>query len=59
MAQMSLAFILQQPFISSCIIGATNMPQLEMNIASNDVSLSGEVLAGIDAIHARCPNPCP
>jgi aryl-alcohol dehydrogenase-like predicted oxidoreductase len=35
------------------------MPQLEMNIASNDVSLSGEVLAGIDAIHARCPNPCP
>jgi aryl-alcohol dehydrogenase-like predicted oxidoreductase len=59
MAQMSLAFILQQPFISSCIIGATSMQQLEMNIASNEVSLSSEVLAGIDAIHARCPNPCP
>ena len=59
LAQMSLAFILQQPFVTSCIIGATNMQQLQQNIDSMKITLSGEVLAGIDAIHARCPNPCP
>ncbi|MDX8407007.1 MAG: NADP(H)-dependent aldo-keto reductase [Mariprofundaceae bacterium] len=58
-AQMVLAFIRQQPFVSSCIIGATNMEQLRQNIASSEVTLSSEVLAGIDAIHALCPNPCP
>ncbi len=58
-AQMALAFIQQQAFVSSCIIGATNMEQLQQNLSSSELTLSSEVLAGIDAIHARCPNPCP
>jgi len=58
-AQMALAFILHQPFITSAIIGATTMPQLQENIAAMDVSLSDSVLEGIEAIHKRYPNPCP
>jgi len=58
-AQMALAFVLHQPFVGSCIIGATRMEQLRANIASIDVSLSKDVVEGIEAIHRRCPNPAP
>ena len=33
--------------------------QLKRNIDSLDVSLSPEVMAGIEAIHTRYPNPAP
>ncbi len=48
-----------RPFLTSNIIGATTMKQLEENIASIDVSLSEEVLSGIEAIHNEIPNPAP
>lgn len=58
-AQMALAFVTGQPFVTANIIGATTMDQLRANIASADLSLSEEVLAGIDAIQTDIPNPCP
>ncbi len=58
-AQMAIAFTLKQPFLGSCIIGATTMAQLEENIAAADLELDQAVIAGIEAIHRRCPNPCP
>ena len=58
-AQMALAYVTQQPFVTSNIIGATTMAQLESNIASIEVELSDEVLAGIEAIHKEQPNPAP
>jgi len=58
-AQMALAFILQQAFVTSCIIGATSMAQLKENIGAKDVSLSDEVLSGIEAIQQQYPDPCP
>jgi aryl-alcohol dehydrogenase-like predicted oxidoreductase len=58
-AQMALAFVNEQPFITSNIIGATSMAQLKNSIASEQLVLSAEVLAGIAAIHSRYPNPCP
>lgn len=58
-AQMALAFVNAQPFVTANIIGATTMAQLEENIASIDVSLDRDVLDAIDAIHARYSNPCP
>ncbi len=58
-AQMALAYVNQRPFLTSTIIGATNMAQLQSNIASIDLQLSAEVLAGIEAIHDRHPNPSP
>ena len=56
---MALAFVNTRPFVLSNIIGATTMEQLEMNIDSLDVTLSKDVLKGIEAIQQRLPNPAP
>ncbi len=58
-AQMAIAFVLRQPFVTSCIIGATRMEQLAENIAAADLELGEDVVEGIEAIHRRYPNPCP
>lgn len=58
-AQMALAFVNTRPFLTSNIIGATTMTQLESNIKSLEVELSEEVLAEIEMIHNTAPNPCP
>lgn len=58
-AQMALAFVNQQPFMTSNIIGATTLQQLEDNIRSVEIELSDEVLAGIAEIHQQYPNPAP
>ncbi|WP_159022433.1 aldo/keto reductase [Formosa sp. L2A11] len=57
LAQMSLAFVTQQPFVTSNIIGATRMEQLKENIDSIHVHLSDEILAEINKVHEDIPNP--
>ena len=59
LAQMSLAFVNQQPFVTSNIIGASKMEQLKENIDNIDVTLSKEILNQINAVHAVIPNPAP
>ncbi len=59
LAQMALAFINQQPFVTANIIGATTMEQLKENINSIDISLSEDVLKEIDTINELQPNPAP
>ena len=59
LAQMSLAFVNQRPFVTSNIIGATNLAQLKENIGSINVELSDELLQEINAIHNSIPNPAP
>ncbi len=58
-AQMALAFVTSQPFVTSCILGATSIDQLEADIAGAQMTLEREVLAGIESIHAAYPSPCP
>jgi len=58
-AQMALSFVNSRPFLTSNIIGATKMDQLEENIASIDVKLSEEVMSEIEAVHQEIPNPAP
>ncbi|WP_168014098.1 NADP(H)-dependent aldo-keto reductase [Halomonas salinarum] len=58
-AQMALAYVNSRPFLTSNIIGATTMEQLESNLASESLKLSDEVLEAIEAVHARLPNPSP
>lgn len=58
-AQAALAFVNDRFFTTSTIIGATTLDQLRTNLASVDVTLSPEVLAGIEAIHRGQPNPAP
>jgi aryl-alcohol dehydrogenase-like predicted oxidoreductase len=58
-AQMALAFVTSRPFVTSNIIGATTLQQLESNLGSSELRLSQEMLEGIEAIHQKQPNPCP
>jgi aryl-alcohol dehydrogenase-like predicted oxidoreductase len=58
-AQMALAFVTSRPFVTSNIIGATTMAQLEQNLASLELDLSDAVLADIETVHTRQPNPSP
>ncbi len=58
-AQMALAFVTMQPFVTSNIIGATTLEQLTSNIGSQRLTLPPEVLSGIQDIHQDIPNPCP
>jgi len=58
-AQMALAFVNRQSFVSSNIIGATNLEQLAENIASIDITLNQDILAAIEAVHQQNPNPAP
>ncbi len=59
LVQMALAFVNQQSFITSNIIGATSIEQLSENIDSINITLSEEILSEINAVHAQMPNPAP
>ncbi|MFY9456131.1 MAG: aldo/keto reductase, partial [Flavobacteriaceae bacterium] len=59
LTEMALAFVNTRPFVTSNIIGATSMAQLEENIKSIDTDLSEEVLKAIEGVHATYPNPGP
>lgn len=59
LTQLALAFIKQQFFVTSTIIGATSLEQLKENIDAFEVNLSDDILQGIEAIHRQQPNPAP
>jgi aryl-alcohol dehydrogenase-like predicted oxidoreductase len=58
-AQMALAWVNSRPFVTSTIIGATTLEQLEADLGSIGLELEDEVLEDIEAIHTLYPNPCP
>ena len=59
LTQMSLAFVNQQEFVTSNIIGATTIDQLKENIDSVNIVLDQEVFKEINAVHHENPNPAP
>ncbi|RTY96250.1 aldo/keto reductase [Flavobacterium sp. GSP27] len=59
LTELSLAFIAQQLFVTSTIIGATTLEQLKENIDTIQVSLSDEILKAIDEVQAVIPDPAP
>lgn len=58
-AQMALAFVRQQAFVASTLLGATSLAQLKTNIDSYHLTLSEEVLAELEAVHAVYTYPAP
>jgi len=52
------AFVNDRSFVTSNIIGATNMKQLKEDIDSIDLTLTKEMLEEIENIHLSDPNPC-
>ncbi|MGO1119726.1 NADP(H)-dependent aldo-keto reductase [Rhodovibrionaceae bacterium A322] len=58
-ATLAHAFVYSRQFLTSSIIGATKMDQLKLAIDAANVTLSDDILAEIDAIHAQHTIPCP
>lgn len=58
-AQMALAFIQKQPFLTSNIIGATTMAQLKANLQATTLELDDAVMQAIEQVHQDQPNPAP
>ncbi|HGM6347608.1 TPA: NADP(H)-dependent aldo-keto reductase [Serratia marcescens] len=58
-SQMALAFVRQQPFVASTLLGATSVEQLKINLDSLDVILDEEVLQALEEIHTRFTIPAP
>ena len=59
LTQMALAFVQNQKFVTSTIIGATTMKQLKENIDTHNVVLSKEIIVEINKIQELIPNPAP
>lgn len=51
-AQVALSWILSKPFITSILVGANKMSQLEDNLKASDLTLSSEELADLDGLTA-------
>ena len=56
-AQMAVAFCNQRPFVTSSIIGATSLEQLETNLGAADLELGEEVLEDIQQVYRQYPVP--
>lgn len=59
LTQMALAFVQQQRFVTSTIVGATSIKQLKENIDTQTLILSKQILNDIDFIQELHPNPAP
>lgn len=56
-ASLALAYVRTRWFVSSTIIGATGIEQLQENINSTAITLDESILEEIDTIHRRYPHP--
>lgn len=59
LTQMSLAFVREQFFTTSTIIGATDLKQLQENIQTQQIKLTQEVIDAINEVQELYPNPSP
>ena len=53
------AYVSSRPFVTSNIVGATSVAQLDMALSSTDITWTDEMQKAVDAIHQRVGNPCP
>ena len=58
-AQLALQFVTTRSFVTSNIIGATTLAQLQENLGSTEVVISPEIAQALEAIHTEFPNPAP
>ena len=57
--QLALGYVRSRWFVSSTIIGASSLAQLQVTLPATRTPIDGELLAEIDAIHLRYTNPAP
>jgi aryl-alcohol dehydrogenase-like predicted oxidoreductase len=58
-AQFANAYVTSRWFVTSNIIGATTIPQLEMALSTVDIAWTEEMQKAVDRLHQRFGNPCP
>ncbi|XP_047084525.1 protein tas-like [Lolium rigidum] len=58
-AMLAIAFVLRHPLVGSAVFGATKLWQLDEVLQSTKIHLCEEIVAEINDVHARFPNPCP
>ena len=56
---MALAFVTSRKFVTSNIIGATSLAQLDTILASLEIAVTPELEARIDADPPGVPDPAP
>ena len=60
LTDLALSFVYSQWFVTSTVIGATNINQLKQNIAAYGLDIvDEELIQEIDAIHLDAMNPAP
>lgn len=57
--QLALGFVTSRAFVTSSIIGATSLAQLQADIEGSLTVLPEEALKAIDAVQRILPDPCP
>ena len=55
---LSNAFVLSRPFVTSSIFGVTSLSQLKDNLKCLKLNLTDEQFDEIEQIHIADPNPC-
>lgn len=58
LVELALAFVYSRPFLTSNIIGPSNVEQLEECVRAIETELSEDMLKAIDEVDALYPNPC-
>ena len=59
LSQLAIAFTVQQPFVTSSIIGATTQEQLASNIAAAELHIDDDLRTALDDLGSLHFNPCP
>jgi aryl-alcohol dehydrogenase-like predicted oxidoreductase len=59
LAQLAVAWVLQNPNVSSAIIGATKPGQIKENVKAAGVKLDKETMAAIDKVLGKLPETDP
>ena len=57
--ELALAFVHSRPFVTSMIIGATNLDQLAQDIDAADIDLGAEAMERINTLYQVHGSPCP
>ena len=59
MAQLAVAWVLQNPHVSSAIIGATKPSQIKENVKASGVKLDAAIMKKIDSVLGSIPEKDP
>ena len=59
MVQLAQSFVNSRPFVTSNIIGAPTMDQLQENVESINIEFTDEMMDKVNEIHNSNPNPSP